>query len=103
MTDTSCSTERPPNKTATVFSAIVSRQSPRIEAVVRDDTLPLYARAYNSLLRPEPRRERKAVGGVWHGIQRLLGRVWCVALATLNLSQRVVEVKHSLADGVGRS
>lgn len=57
----------------------------------------------NSLLRPEHQRERKAVGGVRHGIQRLLGRVWCVELARLNLSQRVVEVKNSLADGVGRS
>jgi hypothetical protein len=28
-----------------------------------------------------------------------LGQVWCVELATLNLSQRVVEVKNSLSAG----
>jgi hypothetical protein len=57
----------------------------------------------NNVLRSDYRRERKAVGGVRHGIQRLLGRVCRVELATLNLSQRVVEVKNSLAAGVGGS
>src|SRR5919109_4914568 len=45
MTDTSCSTERPPNNTATVFSAIASA-SLLYQSVVQDGTLPLHARAY---------------------------------------------------------
>jgi hypothetical protein len=36
---------------------------------------------------------------VRHEVQRLLGWVWCVELATFNLSQRVVAVKNSLSAG----
>jgi hypothetical protein len=53
----------------------------------------------NRIRRPEHGRERKAIGGVRHEVQRLLGWVWCVELATLNLSQRVVAVKNSLSAG----